>query len=59
MENGRLYELVVTPVYVQTPDAPGLLDVLVAGFPIDDSVARDLKKQTAGSDFVFLANGAR
>jgi signal transduction histidine kinase len=57
VENGRLYELVVTPVYVQTPDAPGLLDVLVAGFPIDDSVARDLKKQTAGSDFVFLANG--
>jgi signal transduction histidine kinase len=46
----------VTPVYVQTRDAPGLLDVLVAGFPIDETVARDLKKQTAG-DFVFLANG--
>jgi signal transduction histidine kinase len=57
LEHGRLYELVVTPVYVQTRDAPGLLDVLVAGFPIDEMVARDLKKQTAGSDFVFLANG--
>jgi signal transduction histidine kinase len=57
LEHGRLYELVVTPVYVQTRDAPGLLDVLVAGFPIDETVARDLKKQTAGSDFVFLANG--
>jgi signal transduction histidine kinase len=56
LEHGRLYELVVTPVYVQTRDAPGLLDVLVAGFPIDETVARDLKKQTAG-DFVFLANG--
>jgi signal transduction histidine kinase len=57
LEQGRLYELVVTPVYVQTLDAPGLLDVLVAGFPVDETVARDLKKQTAGSDFVFLANG--
>jgi signal transduction histidine kinase len=55
LENGRLYELVVTPVYVQTLDGPGLLDVLVAGFPIDETVARDLKKQT--TDFVFLANG--
>jgi signal transduction histidine kinase len=57
LENGRLYELVVTPVYVQTPQGSGLLDVLVAGFPIDAAVAADLKKQTAGSDFVFLANG--
>ncbi len=57
LENGRLYELVVTPVYVQTPHGPGLLDVLVAGFPIDETVARDLKKQTGGSDFLFLANG--
>ena len=57
LENGRLYELVVTPVYVQTLNGPGLLNVLVAGFPIDETVARDLKKQTAGGDFVFIANG--
>jgi len=57
LENGRLYELVVTPVYVQTAHGPGLLNVLVAGFPIDETVARDLKNQTAGSDFVFIANG--
>ncbi len=57
LENGRLYELVVTPVYVQTGGEPGLLDILVAGFPIDDTVARDLKKQTGGGDFLFLASG--
>jgi signal transduction histidine kinase len=57
LESGRLYELVVTPVYVQTAQGSGLLNVLVAGFPIDETVARDLKKQAAGSDFVFLANG--
>ncbi len=57
VENGRLYELVITPVYVQTPSGPGLLNVLVAGFPVDRAVAGELKKQTGGSDFVFLARG--
>ena len=57
LENDRLYELVVTPVYVQTSHGSGLLNVLVTGFPIDGTVARDLKKQTAGTDFVFIANG--
>ncbi len=57
LENGRLYELVVTPVYVQTARESGLLNVLVTGFPVDEMVARELKKQTAGSDFLFLANG--
>jgi len=58
LEKGRLYELVVTPVYVQTGHETGLLNVLVTGFPIDEMVAHELKKQTAGSDFVFLANGS-
>jgi len=52
-EGGRLYELVVTPVYVQTQSGPGLLNVLVAGFPVDEDVARDLKDRTGGSEFVF------
>lgn len=56
-EGGRLYELVVTPVYVQTQSGPGLLNVLVAGFPVDEDVARDLKDRTGGSEFVFLAGG--
>jgi signal transduction histidine kinase len=53
----RLYELVVTPVYVQTEGGQGLLNVLVAGFPVDTGVAMELKQQTGGSDFVFLAGG--
>jgi signal transduction histidine kinase len=56
-EGGILYELVVTPVYVQTQSGPGLLNVLVAGFPVDQDVARDLKDRTGGSEFVFLAGG--
>jgi signal transduction histidine kinase len=57
VENGSLYELVITPVYVQTPSGPGLLNVLVAGFPVDETVARELRQQTGGSDFVFITGG--
>lgn len=57
LEGGRLFELVVTPVYVQTQGGTGLLNVLVAGFPVDENVALDLKNRTGGSDFVFLSGG--
>lgn len=57
MLGNKLYELVVTPVYVQGQTGPGLLNVLVAGFPVDEHVARDLKERTGGSDFVFVQNG--
>jgi signal transduction histidine kinase len=54
---GKLYELVVSPVYVQSQGGQGLLNVLVAGFPVDAALADELKRQTGGSDFVFLADG--
>lgn len=57
VENGRLYEFVVTPVYVQTENGSGLLNILVAGFPVDANIAADLKRETGGSDFMFLAGG--
>jgi signal transduction histidine kinase len=59
VQNGELYELVITPVYVQTDAGPGLLNVLVAGFPVDAAVAAGLKRRTGGSDFIFRAPGAR
>jgi signal transduction histidine kinase len=49
---GRLYQIVITPVYV----AGGLLDVLAAGVPVDAGLARELKASTGGSDFAFLVN---
>jgi len=48
---GDLFQVVVTPVYVQA----GLLDVLVAGYGVDNHVAQQLKAETGGSDFVFVA----
>ncbi|MDQ6708232.1 MAG: ATP-binding protein [Acidobacteriota bacterium] len=57
LQNERLYQMVVTPVYVQTARGPGLLNVLVAGYLVDAGVANDLKSRTGGSDFVFVGNG--
>jgi len=52
---GHLYQMVVTPVYVQSSDGPGLIDVLVAGYEVDNSTAGQLKAATGGSDFAFVA----
>lgn len=57
IERGRLYQIVLTPVYVEAGNGPGLLNVLVAGYSVDASVANRLKEETGGSDFVFLSGG--
>jgi signal transduction histidine kinase len=54
---GRLYQTVFTPVYVATPRGPALINVLVAGYAVDESLALSLKTATGGSDFVFVAQG--
>ena len=54
----RLYQIVITPVYVATTQDPALLNVLVAGIAVDADLAGELKNATGGSDFVFLAHGS-
>jgi signal transduction histidine kinase len=49
----RLYQIVVTPVYVATTRDSALLNVLVAGIAVDSGLAHELKDATGGSDFVF------
>jgi signal transduction histidine kinase len=51
----RLYQVVVTPVYVATTQDSALLNVLVAGIAVDSNLAHELKDATGGSDFIFLA----
>ncbi|MGA3186040.1 MAG: ATP-binding protein [Bryobacteraceae bacterium] len=53
---GRLYQVAVTPVYVQAESEPGLLNVLVTGYEVDDQAAARLKEATGGSEFLFLSN---
>jgi signal transduction histidine kinase len=57
--SGRLFQVSVTPVYVQSGGAGAqtLLNVVVAGYPIRESIAQQLKSATGGSEFLFAANG--
>jgi signal transduction histidine kinase len=55
-QGGRLFQMVFTPVYVDSAQGPGLLNVLVAGFEVDGELAGELKQST-GSDFAFLSGG--
>jgi signal transduction histidine kinase len=53
-QDNKLFYIVLTPVYVQTSRQPMLLNVLCAGFRIDNSVAAELKRLAPASDVVFL-----
>jgi len=52
-----LFQVTVTPVYVESPRAPVLLNVLVAGYKVDDDLARRLLLETGGSEFAFVVGG--
>ncbi|MFM2123591.1 MAG: hypothetical protein RL328_42 [Acidobacteriota bacterium] len=54
--DGKLFQIVVTPVYVATAQSEGLLNVLVAGLAVDPAHVIDLKEATGGSDFVFVTH---
>ena len=49
----ELYQISLTPVYVQSTQGEHLRNVLVAGYRVDAIVARQLQEAT-GSDFLFL-----
>lgn len=57
LKDRHLYEVVVTPVSVQSGGGLALLDVLVAGYRVDPLVAQHLKESTGGSEFMFLSDG--
>ena len=50
---GHLYQTVFTPVYLENV----LQNVLVAGYGVDSLVAKQLKADTGGSEFLFVSNG--
>lgn len=56
IQGSELFYIVLTPVYVQTSGEPLLLNVLCAGFRIDDRVASELKQIAPASDFAFLTS---
>lgn len=54
---GTLFQVVVTPVYVSTASDPALINVLVAGYAVDDGVARRLQTSTGETQFEFEVDG--
>jgi signal transduction histidine kinase len=57
LQDGELYQISVTPVYVQSTRGQDLLiNVLVAGYHVDALVAQQLKQAT-NSEFLFLTPG--
>lgn len=57
LEGGQLFQIVLTPVYVDSSSGAGLLNVLVAGYMVDSALATKLKESTGGSEFVFVSGG--
>src|SRR5262249_46819914 len=53
--DGHLFQIAVTPVYVESLRGQALLNVLVAGYAIDHLVAQQFKESTGGSEFLFLS----
>ncbi len=53
--DGRLYQIVLNPVYVDSGRGPGLIVVLVAGYQVNHLVAQRLKVSTGGSEFLFTS----
>jgi signal transduction histidine kinase len=59
VQQGDLYQLSVTPIYVQSSGRePALINTLVAGYRVDALVAGRLKDSTGGSDFLFQPLGS-
>ncbi len=54
---GHLFHLTITPVFVQSAGGTALLDVLVAGYNVNERVARELEDSTGGSEFLFQSQG--
>ena len=53
-EHGRLFQVVITPIYVDTAGGgKGLVDVLVTGFELDQDFMHSLKLASGGSDLIF------
>lgn len=49
----RLFQVVVTPVYVDSSNGKALLNVLVTGFELDHAFLESLRGALGGSDLIF------
>ena len=55
--DGIVWQVVLTPVYVDSGARPALLSILLAAHPVTGQTLRELKDRTGGSDFLLRAGG--
>ncbi len=53
--DNQLFQLVLTPVYVDSTQGSTLMSILITGYVVNHSIAQRLKESTGGSEFLFLS----
>jgi signal transduction histidine kinase len=59
VQDGVLYQLILTPIFVDSARGTALISILVAGYPVTNTLADTLKQSTGGSDFIFQGPNGR
>jgi signal transduction histidine kinase len=55
--DGAVWQVLLTPVYVDSGNRPALLNILVAAHPLTGHMLQDLKQRTGGIDFLLRVGG--
>ncbi|MBK5294047.1 MAG: HAMP domain-containing histidine kinase [Acidobacteriia bacterium] len=53
--NDQLFQLVLTPVYIDSTQGSTLMSILITGYVVNHAIAQRLKESTGGSEFLFLS----
>jgi signal transduction histidine kinase len=55
--DGTIWQILATPVYVDSGNRPALLSILLAAHPLTEQTLQDLKQRTGGIDFLLRVGG--
>lgn len=55
--DGTVWQVLITPVYVDSGNRAALLNILVAAHPLTPATLHDLKDRTGGIDFLLRVDG--
>ncbi|MBV8906375.1 MAG: HAMP domain-containing protein, partial [Acidobacteriia bacterium] len=55
--DGTIWQILATPVYVDSGNRPALLSILLAAHPLTEQTLQDLKQRTGGIDFLLRVAG--
>jgi len=55
--DGAIWQILATPVYVDSGNRPALLSILLAAHPLTEQTLQDLKHRTGGIDFLLRVAG--